>query len=509
MTRSATLVLLALLAGGLGARPEAGPPGSARERVAALLEQVNRTESANPQGALALAAEGLELARQVGDAEKEASFLASSSYCHSQLGDFTLAVRFGKESLDLSRRIGNKTRIASASNVLGIAYTFMGAYSQALESHLEALRFREELSLESASIKSLNNIGIVYHNIGQYEKAIVYYNKILDKLEKNPSIGNLIVVKLNLGSAETKLGRFELALKHLQEGLDLINARNERTLVAYAYLNLGIAHTDLKGYGEAGRFLDQALREYDLRNQKYGRIQTLNAKARMLHLSGANARAIPCAQEAAALAMRLNAGKELVTSYQLLSSIFEKQNNIEQAFKYHKSYIEQKEIIYSVQEKEKIFDMTEKMQAIRRDAELESLKREKLLSELRSARTRIYQLILGSSLVFLVIIVSILFIYNKKINKNKTMLEASNLELGRLNRELQDRMTEIKTLTGLLPICAQCKKIRNDQGYWEQLEGYISQHTAATFTHGICPGCAEAFYPEATRRDPAAGVTSA
>jgi hypothetical protein len=47
----------------------------------------------------------------------------------------------------------------------------------------------------------------------------------------------------------------------------------------------------------------------------------------------------------------------------------------------------------------------------------------------------------------------------------------------------------------MLPICANCKKIRNDEGYWEQVEGYIAKNSEAQFTHGICPECAHALYP--------------
>jgi PAS domain S-box-containing protein len=57
--------------------------------------------------------------------------------------------------------------------------------------------------------------------------------------------------------------------------------------------------------------------------------------------------------------------------------------------------------------------------------------------------------------------------------------------------ELKIALGQIKTLTGLLPICAGCKKIRNDSGYWEQVEQFLSEHTEVTFTHGICPECYE------------------
>lgn len=61
--------------------------------------------------------------------------------------------------------------------------------------------------------------------------------------------------------------------------------------------------------------------------------------------------------------------------------------------------------------------------------------------------------------------------------------------------ELQKTLKKVRTLTGLLPICSSCKKIRDDKGYWNQLEAYISKHSQAEFTHGLCPECAKKLYP--------------
>lgn len=66
----------------------------------------------------------------------------------------------------------------------------------------------------------------------------------------------------------------------------------------------------------------------------------------------------------------------------------------------------------------------------------------------------------------------------------------------RLIEELKGALARVKTLNGLLPICASCKKIRNDHGYWEQVEIYIKNHSQADFTHGICPDCIQRLYPE-------------
>jgi|GEM_PF-3395528 len=82
-------------------------------------------------------------------------------------------------------------------------------------------------------------------------------------------------------------------------------------------------------------------------------------------------------------------------------------------------------------------------------------------------------------------------VYGRDITENKRSQE----ERERLIFELQEAIAKVKTLSGMLPICASCKKIRNDKGYWEQIEVYIGDHSEAEFSHGICPECAEKLYP--------------
>ena len=77
-----------------------------------------------------------------------------------------------------------------------------------------------------------------------------------------------------------------------------------------------------------------------------------------------------------------------------------------------------------------------------------------------------------------------------------TERKRQELERLRLIQELTEALQRVKTLSGLLPICASCKKIRNDDGYWEQVETYIKRRSNAEFTHGICPDCVRALYPE-------------
>ncbi len=88
----------------------------------------------------------------------------------------------------------------------------------------------------------------------------------------------------------------------------------------------------------------------------------------------------------------------------------------------------------------------------------------------------------------------------------------ARIEVGRRLAEMQDALVSkveelnhalehIKTLRGIVPICANCKKIRDDQGYWNQLELYVREHTEAEFSHGFCPDCLNDLYPEVAQDD--------
>jgi chromosome condensin MukBEF ATPase and DNA-binding subunit MukB len=98
---------------------------------------------------------------------------------------------------------------------------------------------------------------------------------------------------------------------------------------------------------------------------------------------------------------------------------------------------------------------------------------------------------------------------DKKVSERTSELDAANRRLvqeieerkhteaekEQLIAQLQKAMQDVKVLSGFLPICASCKKIRDDTGYWRQIEEYISTHSSALFSHGICPDCAKKLYP--------------
>ncbi|MDH3328968.1 MAG: hypothetical protein OEM01_07015 [Desulfobulbaceae bacterium] len=120
---------------------------------------------------------------------------------------------------------------------------------------------------------------------------------------------------------------------------------------------------------------------------------------------------------------------------------------------------------------------------------------------------------IGLTVLFSVIIMATLVQLDKTINERKRIninLEDSNARLNReidarkqiqqekekLIKKLQSSLEKVKLLSGFLPICASCKKIRDDKGYWNQIESYIRDRSEVEFSHGICPDCANEHYAE-------------
>lgn len=82
-----------------------------------------------------------------------------------------------------------------------------------------------------------------------------------------------------------------------------------------------------------------------------------------------------------------------------------------------------------------------------------------------------------------------------RVEVGRQMLELQSALADKVE-ELRLALNQIKTLHGILPICASCKRIRDDQGYWSQVESYLSEHTDVTFSHSLCPGCVRRLYPD-------------
>lgn len=116
----------------------------------------------------------------------------------------------------------------------------------------------------------------------------------------------------------------------------------------------------------------------------------------------------------------------------------------------------------------------------------------------------IYSYGIGVSLRFLTSLLLVALIaYSLEASREKYihLLTVEQTNLLDEKQNLERALKEVKTLSGLIPICSNCKKIRDDEGYWQQVETYVRNHSTADFSHGICPECYEKLYPDFPNSD--------
>jgi ABC-type multidrug transport system fused ATPase/permease subunit len=97
---------------------------------------------------------------------------------------------------------------------------------------------------------------------------------------------------------------------------------------------------------------------------------------------------------------------------------------------------------------------------------------------------------------FFLLVAAVITYLSLARKRAENMIRTTLAEKEALANKLQGALAEIKTLSGLVPICAWCKKIRDDKGYWQTVEQYVSEHSQAEFTHSMCPECAKKYFDE-------------
>ncbi len=115
---------------------------------------------------------------------------------------------------------------------------------------------------------------------------------------------------------------------------------------------------------------------------------------------------------------------------------------------------------------------------------------------LHQTKTPHSDLVLLDSMLQVILLLPVLYLFvYRPLDADMKKIEILNREKDLNIKELSIALDEIKTLRGIIPICASCKKIRDDTEHWSQIETYIKEHSEADFSHGICPECAEELYP--------------
>lgn len=480
MLRCALHKLLACMVACLPVSEVCAQPG-ATGPVAALNAEAKALSETNPEKSLATALQAAKTARDAGDARGEAEALNFVAYAYRNQSLLDLARQHARESVRLYAEAKDARGESQGYNTLGLIEADDGQFAEALDYHLKALAIRERTSDREGLAYSYNNLGNAFRNMGDFEKALEYHKQGL-------------ALKIALGNRPSE------AYSHQNMGLvyyamgDHVNA-----LAAYGRaLAIREELDDPRGVGVSLNAIGQveattnpraALRTYQralaLRRKtgdERGEMATEINLGNVYRRIGDTGRATAAYNRALTLGARLDTPLMRSNALKALAEVEAERGNHEAAYRHQLQHQDVRDKMFNDENAERFQRLQVAHEAERQQRQIELLQQQGALRDAELARVRTARTALGA--VAALVLVSLALLYARFRLKQQ-----SEARLRAQAEELATALARVQALKGLLPICAWCKKVRDDDGYWTQVEAYVARHSKAEFTHCICPSC--------------------
>lgn len=438
--------------------------------VAELNTQARELSELSPEQSPAVATKARAAAQAAGDARGEAEALNYIAYAHRAQSMLAIARAEALESVRLYRTANDRWGEAQGYNTLGLIEADDGKFADALAFHLKALEIREADGDKEGLSYTFNNLGNIYRNMGEFQKALDHHERGLKLKVELGNKSSEAYSHQNLGLVYFAMNDYPKALAAYQRSLVLREELGD-TRAAAASLNAIGSVEVLSNPAAALRTYERALtlrrKNNDLRGEMATELNIADVHRRMSRLGPA----ADAVGRAMAVGEKIDAPLMQSTALKALSEIDALRGDHAAAYRHLLEYQAAHDAIFNQQTAERFHHLESAHEAERQQHQIRLLERESELreselreSELRSVRTSRMMLNVIAGLV----IVSLLLLYTRHRLKNESMV-----------------------LRGLLPICAWCKKVRDDKGYWTQVESYVANHSGAEFTHCICPSCVD------------------
>lgn len=534
------------------ATPPPGRPGSRRASLRALLTvtafvafpafpAAGAGAAQVPSPDPVATAEGrVDALRAGGDRAALAQALQNLGTALTVAGRPEDALEAFRSAIEEARSAGDSVGLAAAHNSLGRLYWTFSDYASALENLLEARDIRVALGDRVGLGPVLNNIGVTHYQGGNYEPALQAFLQSLELRREAGDLRGEALVLTNIGRTYQDWGQFERAFPSLQEAVQVADRLGEPAVRGYALHNLGMLEMDRGNHDRARELFRSSMELYETHPQRTasdslgGRVLNLSAlgllqlregdatgsiallegllaeaerdtdqrrRARILLNLGYAYRAAGQAPEAR---RSLEQALELSRTYTQrtmalealseLAALEEDAGDSRSALGHLRSYNALRDSVFSQGAAQAVAAMEARAETERQERENARLLDEQAAQEAVIARQR---LVGGLGTVLLLLaagLVGVMVHFNRLGREREETLARTNEALERVNGELRVALSEVRTLKGLIPICASCKKIRDDSGYWEGVESYIMNRSDAVFSHAICTDCGPKLY---------------
>ena len=460
-----------------------------RNNIENLLAQVQEYRRKKPEIAKELSEEVVRLAEENGLKDLQASGLVWLSRSVSILqGSSDKSITLARQAVEVLSDSNDKFLIARTHNNLGNCLTAKLLFIEAMEHFNTALALYRDIENFDGVCSVLGNIGNTYKMMGLYDKAFTAYSDAIEAAADSEYVIFKAAAINNLGALLMGHDEPERAEKYFVQAL-ILNREAERKIgEGHCLHNLGELKTILGDYDGAEESYLQAITVWKELGSERVLTQTLSVLADLKETQGKMDEAEAHLIEIVETSRRLNESKFIASSESALAEMrirIGKTENTEAVLKRYLGYL--KDSGEDLIRKARVF--TTLSQLYEKESKfslaLESYKEKAALDQQVSAmemENDVVRIRLRTEF--------------ERSERDRKLLEVQKLELGHANNKLKEALDRIRRLSGMLPICANCKKIRNDTGYWEQIEMYISEHSEAVFSHSLCPKCTHELYSE-------------
>jgi tetratricopeptide (TPR) repeat protein len=407
---------------------------------------------------------------------------------------YTDRVEHGKAEADLQRayrivkRLGNRAELRRSAENLANHYSRLHQLERALSYFSEAYdNLAPDESLPKLVI--LTNIALLYSRTGDYSRALEYSDQALalrNRVENQRPVLSLLInrskIFAHLGRREDQLAAL-IAAKELNTRLEVADS------AAVILSNLSDYYLESKDWENARRYAREALEISSRLKNPYNRGLALGNYGIALSKLGQHEEGLAALQESLTIFESQKNQSLIIELVRVIAEAHADAGDPVRALEVYKKHKQLSDEYFFGQRQALVAEYEGRFEEVRKKKDIELLTKENELHQAVIERQRLIVMVVLIVLA-LVILVAVVFI------RGKRRVAQANSELVVANQELQQALQEVKTLRGLLPICSSCKKVRDDKGYWNQIEAYIMAYSEAEFTHTICPQCAAMLYPE-------------
>lgn len=429
---------------------------------------------------------------------------------------------------------------AEAFSKAGKAHWREGRYDSALVNLAQARAMFAALGARQRLAQELNNIGSVHYQMGQHEPALASYLTSLALRRELGDTRGIALVLANIGGTYQDWHLFDRALPILREAVGTAERLGEPFALGWALHMLGMLHVERREFDEARVAFDRSINQYAagararpenayggwalnalglaivaIRGGEPSRgislvkhvLATADAEAqvvleaRALLYLGEGYRAL--GNRRAAIDAFTRSVRTAHTREQRVAALraLEQLADMEEAVGHHRDALAHwhafralRDSVFNQGAMQRVASMEAQVRLDEQLRENARLQGERAAQSLLITRQRLQVSVAATIVVAVTAILTVLALYFRDGRRRERMLAASNASLERVNEELQQALREVRTLSGLIPICARCKRVRDDRGFWEAVETYITARSAATFSHAICASCGPELY---------------